>query len=361
MKIERGLLGSPLCTHLPQRSEAARQQRRRLLIALGAGTLTGGLAGEFSGGRAAHAQGSAPPARIGWIAPTNPAASATRHAAFKQGMLDNGLIEGTHYVLDVVYAEGHYERFPALAKELLQRGPVVIVSPIAAAIRAAQQVTPTLPIVMISISDPVGTGLVASLARPGGNTTGLSNQSEDTTAKFVEFVREALPRAKRIALLVNPGNSSHAKLGEQVRVAALQFGIETRAFEAATPAALDAAFAAIARERPDALVMLRDAILLAEPQPQRISAFALKNRIAAFGPDAVYADAGSLLSYGPSNLDMFRRSATYVKKILAGTKPADLPVEQPTKFDMVLNLKTAKALNIKMPQALLIQAGRVIE
>ena len=332
-------------------------QRRRLVIALGAGTFIG----ELTGGSAAYAQGNAPPARIGWIAPTNAAAHATRLAAFKQGMRENGLIEGTHYVLDVVYAEGRSERIPALAKELMQRGPVLIVSPIIAAIRAAQQAAPTLPIVMISISDPVGSGLVASLARPGGNITGLSNQSEDTAAKFVEFLREALPRAKRIALLVNPGNSSHAKLGEQVRVAALKFGIETRAFEAATPEALDATFAAIARERPDALVVLRDAMFLGEPQPQRISAFALKNRIAAFGSDAVYADAGSLLSYGPSNLDMFRRAATDVKKILAGAKPADLPVEQPTKFEMVINLKTAKALDIRIPQSLLIQAERVIE
>ena len=332
-------------------------QRRRSLVILGAGALTA----ELTSGITAHAQGNAPPARIGWIAPTNTAAHATRLAAFKQGMLENGLIKGTHYVLDAVYAEGRSDRFPALAKELMQRGPVLIVSPIAAAIRAAQQAAPTLPIVMISISDPVGSGLVASLARPGGNITGLSNQSEDTTAKFVEFLREALPRAKRIALLVNPGNSSHAKLGEQVRVAALKFGIETRAFEAATPEALDATFAAIARERPDALVVLRDAMFLGEPQPQRISAFALKNRIAAFGSDAVYADAGSLLSYGPSNLDMFRRSATYVKKILAGAKPADLPVEQPTKFELVINGKTAKALGLTIPRALLISAEKVIE
>ena len=308
MKIERGLLGSPLCTHLPQRSEAARQQRRRLLIALGAGTLTGGLAGELSGGRAAHAQGNAPPARIGFIVPTNAAAIATRLAAFKQGMLDNGLVEGRHYVLDVVYAEGHYERFPALAQGLLQRGSAVIVVSTIAAVRAAQQATRTVPIVMTGVNDPVGTGLVASLARPGGNTTGQSTQGEDTTAKFVEFIHEALPRAKRIALLTNPGNASHQKLGEQVRVAALKFGIETRAFEATTPAAIDVAFAAIAKQQPDALVVLADAMLSGEPQ--RISAFALKNRIPAFGVDADFAEAGSLLSYGPSGPDMFRRSAT---------------------------------------------------
>ena len=366
MKIERSLR-SLLRMHLPQQSAAALPRRRRLLVALGAGTFTGtltgtltiGLTGALASGSAAYAQGSAPPARIGIIWPTNAAASATRLAAFKQGMLENGLIEGRHYVVDVVYADGQSERFPALVKELLQRAPAVIMVNTVAAVRAAQQATRTVPIVMPAVNDPVGSGLVASLARPGGNTTGLSTQGEDTTAKFVEFVREALPHAKRIALLINPGNSSNLKLGEQVRAAALKFGIETHAFEAATPAAFEAAFAAIVKQRPDALVVVRDAMLQGEHQ--RISAFALNNRIAAFGSFAEFAEAGSLLSYGPSSLDMARRSATYVKKILAGAKPADLPIEQPLKFDMVINLKTAKALGIKMPQALLIQAERVIE
>ena len=334
-------------------------QRRKTLFALGAATFGGGIIGALTGGVAAYAQGSAPPARIGFIVPTNVATNATRLAAFKQGMRENGLIEGAHYVLDVVYADGQYERLPALAQELLQRKPALIMMNSAAAVRAAQQATRTVPIVMTSVTDPVGSGLVASLARPGGNTTGLSTQAEDTNAKFVEFVREALPLAKRIALLINPGNPSHPKLGKQVRAAALRFGIETRAFEAATPAALDAAFVAIAKQRPDALVVLRDAMLNAEAQ--RISAFALKHRIAAFSGFANFAEAGSLLSYGPSIPDMDRRSANYVKKILAGARPGDLPVEQPTKFEMVINLKTAKALDIKIPQSLLVQAERVIE
>ncbi len=339
----------------------AMNQRRRSLIVVSAGTLTAMLTAELTSGLAAHAQGSGPPARIGFIWPTNPAAFATLLAAFKQGMRENGLIEGTHYLLDVVSADGYYERLPALTKELVQRAPAVIVAVATPTVRAAQQATRTVPIVMISVSDPVGTGLVASLARPGGNTTGLSSQGEDTSAKSVEFVLEALPRAKRITLLINPGNPTNPKQSELVRAAALRFGIETRTVEAATPAALDAAFAAIAGQRPDALVVLRDVMSLSAPQPQRIAAFALKNRIAAFGSSAEFAEAGNLLSYGPSSLDLFRRSATYVKKILAGAKPADLPVEQPTKFEMVLNLKTAKALGIKIPQALLIQAERVIE
>ena len=335
------------------------KQRRRLRIALGAGTFTAVLAAELTGSGAAHAQASAPPARIGFIVAPNAAAIATRLAAFKLGMRENGLIEGQHYVLDVVYADGQSGRFPALAQELLQRAPAVIMASTIAAVRAAQQATRTVPIVMTSVNDPVGSGLVASLARPGGNTTGQSSQNEDLTAKYVEFVREALPRAKRIALLTNPSNASLQKLGEQVRGAALKLGIETRVFEVATPAALDGAFAAIVKQQPDALLVLSDAMLNA--LPQRISAFALKNRIAAFGGPADFAEAGSLLAYGPSGPDMFRRSATFVKKILAGAKPADLPVEQPIKFEMVINLKTASALGLKIPQALLVRAERVIE
>ena len=188
--------------------------RRKTLFALGAGTLTAMLTGELTYGLAAHAQGNAPPARIGMLWPTSVAADAARLAAFRQGMGENGLIEGKHYILDVVTAEGYYERLPALAKELLRRAPAVIMANSTPAVRAAQQATRTVPIVMPTISDPVGSGLVASLARPGGNTTGLSNQSEDTSAKFVEFVREALPRAKRIALLIHPGNPTHPKLGD---------------------------------------------------------------------------------------------------------------------------------------------------
>ena len=239
-------------------------QRRRSLIALGAGTFIGGLAGELAGGLAAHAQGSAPPARIGILSLANAAAFATRLAAINQGMRENGLIEGKHYVVDVVYAEGRYERFPALVKELLQRAPAVLTVSTVAAVRAAQQATRTVPIVMTGINDPVGSDLVASLARPGGNTTGLSTQSEDTAAKYVEFVREALPRAKRIALLVNPGNQSNASMGEQVRAAAQRAGIETSTVEVATPAALDAAFATIDKQRPDALAVLSDAMLITE-------------------------------------------------------------------------------------------------
>ena len=333
-------------------------QRRRSLVVLGAGSFATVLVGELIGGLAAHAQGSAPPVRIGILLLASETSSTTRLAAFTRGMRDNGLIEGRHYVLDVSYAQGDNQRFHALVKDLLQRAPAVIMTQSNAGTRAAQLATRTVPIVMFTASDPVGTGLVASLAQPGGNTTGLSNQSEDINVKFVEFVRDALPRAKRIALLVNPRSLSASAMSEKVGAAAHRAGIETRSVEAATPAALDAAFAAIARLRPDVLLVQRESMLNSETP--RISAFALENRIALFGSDAQFAEAGGLLSYGPSRLDMYRRAAYFVDKILKGAKPADLPVEQPTKFELVINLRTARALGITIPQSVLLRADEVI-
>ena len=185
-------------------------RRRRLVIALGAGTLTDGLniglTGELFGGIAAHAQGSGPPTRVGFIVSTKAAAIATRLAAFKQGMRENGLIEGTHYVLDAVYADGQSERFPALAQELLQRAPAVIMVSTIAAVRAAQQATRTVPIVMTGVNDPVGTGLVASLARPGGNTTGQSSQNEDLTAKFGDYSARMKGIVQRVRLAYSEGH-----------------------------------------------------------------------------------------------------------------------------------------------------------
>lgn len=298
------------------------------------------------------------PARIALITPVTAAQSATRLAAFKDGMRDNGLVEGKHYVLDAGYADGQLDRFPALAQQLLQRNPAVILAVTIPAVRAAQQAAGTVPIVFVAI-DPVGSGLVASLARPGGNATGLTPQSEDLVAKHVELLHEALPRAKRVAVLISPGSPVHSQMFEHARAAAGGFGMSARAFEAATPADLDGAFAAIAKHRPDALLVLTWAMFYGERE--RISAFALKNRIPAFAPEAEFVDAGSLIAYGPAIDDIFRRAAIYVKKILAGAKPADLPVEQPTRFEMVINLRTAKALGIAMPRTFLVRADRVIE
>ena len=323
--------------------------RRGILLALGAAALAAPLA--------SLAQPS--PARIAFIGPGTAAVGAVRMASFRQGMLENGLVEGQHYVMDEVYAGGDSARFPAMTREVLQRNAAVILVSTNESVRVAQALTKTVPIVIAAATDPVGSGLVASLARPGGNTTGLSTQSEDTMTKYIELLRETLPRAKRIAVLMNPANSSNLKRVEQIRVAGGKFGMDARVFEATTPVTLDAAFSAIEKHRPDALLVVRDGTL--NVQFKNISAFALRNRIPAFGPTEDYVVAGSLLSYAPSITDMFRRSATFVAKILAGAKPADLPVEQPTKFELVVNAKTAKALGVKIPQSVVHRVDRVIE
>ena len=324
--------------------------RRNLVIALGAGSYAP---------LASFAR--QPLRRIAFLFPNSATAVAAQGSlvAFKEGLRDNGLIEGKHYLLEERYAGGVYERFPVLTRELLQRNPAVIMVSTIEAVRVAQKETKTVPIVMAATNDPVGSGLVASLARPGGNTTGLSTQAEDTIVKYVELVRETLPRAKWIAVLVNPGNPSTPKMFEQLRTAAGGYGIDAGAFEAATPAALDAVFGAIAQQRPDAFVVLRDAMFIG--QHERMSAFALKNRIPLFAPTDQFVGSGSLISYAPSLVDMYRRSATYVAKILAGAKPADLPIEQPTRFELVLNMNTAKALGIKIPHSILVRVDRVIE
>ena len=297
------------------------------------------------------------PARVAYLAPGNAAPTAARLIAFREGMRENGLIEGRHYLLDVSYAEGDAARSPAMVREVLARKPALIMVSSVPMARAAQQATGTVPIVMMAINDPVESGLVASLARPGGNITGQSTQALDAMAKYVELLRETLPRARRIALLINPDNASTSKLVGQVRAASA--GIEVRLFEAATPAALDATFAAIARDRPDALLVLRDSMFISEYQ--RVSGFALNSRIPALVPSSEFVDAGGLLSFAPSLNDMFRRSANFVKKILAGAKPADLPVEQPTRFELVINMKTAKTLGLTIPHTVLLRAERLVE
>ena len=297
------------------------------------------------------------PARVVYLAPGNAASTAARLIAFREGMRDNGLIEGRHYLFDVSYAEGDAARSPAMVREVLARKPALIMVSSVPMARAAQQATGTVPIVMMAINDPVESGLVASLARPGGNITGQSTQALDAMAKYVELLRETLPRARRIALLINPDNASTSKLVGQVRAASA--GIEVRLFEAATPAALDATFAAIAQHRPDALLVLRDSMFISEYQ--RVSGFALNSRIPAFVPSSEFVDAGGLLSFAPSLNDMFRRSANFVKKILAGVKPADLPVEQPTRFELVINMKTAKTLGLTIPHTVLLRAERLVE
>ncbi len=299
------------------------------------------------------------PARIAWVWPGSAENSVVFLAAFRQGMRENGLTEGKHFVIEQRFGEGRYERFPALVDELLKHDPAVIMVVTIASVQAAQKATRTVPIVFVSTNDPVGSGLVDSLARPGGNTTGLSNQNEDLVPKYLELLRETLPQASRVAVLSNPGNRSNPKMSARVRDLAAGFGITTRVFEATSPEALDAALSAMTGYRPDAMLIVPDALF--SDQRDRVGAFALNNRIPTFSQQSEMVASGSLMSYGTQRRELYRRAATYVKKIIAGTKPADLPVEQPTKFELVINLRTAKALGLTIPKALLLRADEVIE
>ena len=299
------------------------------------------------------------PPRIAWVWPGSAKNSVVFLAAFKQGMRENGLTEGKHFVIEQRFGEGRYERFPALVDELLKHDPAVIMVVTIASVQAAQKATRTVPIVFVSTNDPVGSGLVASLARPGGNTTGLSSQNEDVFLKYLELLRETLPRASRIAVLSNPGNPSNPKMSERVRDLAAGFGIAARVFEATSPEGLDAALSTMAEYRPDAMLTVPDALFT--DQRGRIGAFLLKNRLPAFTHQSEMVVSGSLMSYGTQRPELYRRAATYVKKILTGAKPADLPVEQPTKFELVINLKTAKAIGLTIPQSLLLRADEVIQ
>ena len=299
------------------------------------------------------------PPRIAWIWPGSESAELPRSSAFKEGMRENGMVQGQDYILDERYADGNYERLPAITDELLARKPAILMVNTIASVRVAQQATKTVPIVFVATNDPLGSGLIASYARPGGNTTGLSTQNEDVVTKHLQLLRELLPQVSRIAVLVNPGNPSNPNLFEHLRTSALRLGIDAVAVDVASPQGLDAALGMIAQHRPEALLALPDAMLFSVRD--RIAAFAIRSRIPQLAIARENAVAGALITYGFVQREQFRRAAIYVKKILAGAKPADLPVEQPSKFELVINLKTARAIGITIPQSLLLRADEVIQ
>ena len=299
------------------------------------------------------------PASIGFMAAGAAETSAPLLEAVKQGLHENGLVEGKDYVLELRWAEGHYERFPAFARELADQGVRVIMVGTIAAASAAQRATSVIPIVMASMNDPVGNGLVASLARPGGNTTGLATLNQDVTPKLVEFLRTLLPNATNIAVLFNPANPSNPLYVESARVQAAPLGISVQDFAMNTPDELNTVFGAIAAKRPDALLVIPDAATL--DLAVRIAALALQHRIPLISTNPALTTAGGLVSYGVSRRENYRRSAYFVKKVLDGVKPADLPVEQPTRILLSVNLKTAKALGLTVPQHLLVAADEIIE
>lgn len=297
--------------------------------------------------------------RIGFLGAGAADTSAALIAALKQGLRENGLVEDKDYVLEPHWAEGHYERFPGFARELTDHGARVIVVTTVAAARAAQRSTSAIPIVMALMNDPVGNNLVASLGRPGGNTTGMASLNQDVTPKLLEVLHAALPQAKSVAALYNPTNPSNVVFLNRVRTQAAPLGIVISDFAVNTPDELNAAFRTIAAQRSQALLVIPDAATL--DLGARIAALSLENRIPVVSTDTDLTGAGGLISYGVSRREAYRRSAYFVRKVLDGVKPVDLPVEQPTRILLSVNLKTAKALGLAMPPSLIVAADEVIE
>ena len=278
---------------------------------------------------------------------------------FRQGLRELGYVEGKNVQLEIRWGEGKLDRLPALAAELVQLKVDVIVAVTSPAVWAAKQATRTIPIVMPTSSDPVGDGLVASLARPGGNITGLSMMGPEVGAKRLQLLRDVLPKVHPVAVMWNPDYTGMVARFRQTQGAAPAVGMGVRSVEVRDSRELERAIEIMDRERPDALVLLVDPLTLS--QRLRIVEFAAEARIPAIYESSQFVDAGGLMSYGPNVDELVRRSAVYVDKILKGAKPADLPIEQPAKFELVINLTTAKALGITIPQSVRLQADRVIE
>jgi putative ABC transport system substrate-binding protein len=325
---------------------------RRKLITLLGGTA---VAWPF----AAHAQRA--PIRIGFLAAGAAASanSAVQIDTIKRGLRENGLIEGQDYVLDARFPAGNYERFPEMARELAQAGARVILVNTIASTRAAQNLTPPVAVVMLAINDPVGTGLVANLARPGGHTTGMATLNEDLTPKLIEFQREVVPKATTIAALFNPANPTNPKFLANLRTVAGATGMQVLPVALKSPDELDSVFSTLAAQHPDTLQLVADSGNL--DLSDRIAALALAHRLPSFSTVTNYAEFGGLMAYGISLRTLIMRASFFVKRILDGAKPGDLPVEQPTKIELVINLKTAKALGLSISPTLLSRADDVIE
>ena len=281
--------------------------------------------------------------------------------AFLEGRRALGYVEGQHFVLEYRGAEGQFEGFPDLAAELVRLKVEVIVAQGTPAALAAKHATTTIPIVMVGVGDPVGSGLVASLARPGGIITGLSNLSPELVRKQLEFLKDVRPTVSRVAVLWNPANPASHLMVRAADVAAQALGVQLHLVEARGrgPDAFDSAFAAMTNAHADALLVLADTIFF--EHRRRLAELAAMSHLPTMYQGREHVEAGGLISYAASVPDVWRHGATYVDKILKGAKPADLPVEQPTRFELVINLKTAQALGITIPPSLLVLADEVIK
>jgi putative ABC transport system substrate-binding protein len=315
--------------------------------------------GAFASPVTADAQQAAKVPRIGVLHPGAPATSSHFAAAFDQGLLEHGYREGQNIVLERRFAEAKAERMSEIAAELVRLKVDVIVTSTDPGIAAVKQQTQTIPIVMANSTDPVGTGFVGSLARPGGNVTGLSSLSPELSGKRLELLKEALPGLSRVAIVWNPDVRGGVLDYKETESAARSLRLQLQSVEVNRADDFDRAFAALTTGRAEALTVA--AFSLAFRNRSQIASLAQKNRLPSMFGLREFADAGGLMAYGPNYADGWRRAAAYVDKILKGAKPGELPVEQPTKFELVINLKTAKALGLTIPPSLLRRADHVIQ
>ena len=312
--------------------------------------------------RGAEAQPPSPAKiyRIGFLSSGFPGTARGPLGPFVEGMRALGWLEGRDYLIEARFAEGHPDRLPTLATDLLQSNVDLIAAGGATASLAAKNATASVPIVVVGAGDPVGVGLVSSLSRPGGNVTGVAwDVGQETFTKSLEILRDAFPKLRRIAVLSNPSNPGQASAIGKIKAASALLSEEIQFLEARDPAHLERAFASAAEERSEAILILTDTVFIG--QRKRLAELATRYRLPSMMGIGEYVEIGGLISYGPSLPAALHRAAFFVDKILSGTKPADLPVEQPTKFELIINLKTAEALGVDIPESILMRADRIVE
>ena len=301
------------------------------------------------------------PGKVPRIGVLNAGASSSipaRLGAFRQGLHDLGYIEGRNIVIELPYTEGKLDRLPDVAAELVRLKVEVMVTTGTTGALAAKEATSTIPIVMTTGADPVAIGLIASLARPGGNITGLTSVSTDLAGKRLELLKETVPRLTRVGILWNPADPGSTAVFKETETVARSLGVQVQSLEVRSPNDFESAFKAATGGRAHALIIVQTALINAHRT--RIVELATKNRLPTMFGEGAHVESGGLMSYAPNSADLFRRAATYVDKILKGTKPADLPVEQPTKFEFVINLKAAKQIGVTIPPNVLARADKVI-
>ena len=311
------------------------------------------------GGVAAEAQQTTKMARIGFLGATFPSTESARIEAFRQGLRELRYIEGKNILIEYRWAEGKLDHLPELAAELVRLNVEVIVAGGSTSTGAAKKATTTIPIVMAQVNDPVGNGFVAGLARPGGNITGLSTLAPELSGKQLEILKEIVPRLSRVAVFGSSTAPGNAQALRETELAATGIGANVQYFDVLTSKDLEAAFSAASKGRANTALVLSSPVL--NSQRKQIADIAIKHRLPAIYFNPEFVEDGGLIAYTASYNDLYRRAATYVDKILKGAKPADLPVEQPTKFELVINLKTAKQIGLTIPPNVLARADRVIK